>query len=271
MGVISPPPTWESLEFIRPTFSFSSSSSFSSPSSFLNCELQISVGTARTEPRASDFSDVSLAAWLRALFLGGSLHLDVTWVTRLVAAVLRARFRSCDPFWSYHGGTCSGALRSWFRSQDFTSVRPWVWRHPVASVGVDLSVRPGPKMLEPLNLSVLLNTMFGRAGGLGFRKDIPNVAGMRSTPFLSLIKNTRSWILSSPVAATGWVPRSVRVLTLVFLRLLVLLLARGGAGMSDSGSTSLGRSFYLFLLFKGDLLHSLVLFMLSMTSWSSGQ
>lgn len=35
--------------------------------------------------------------WLRALFLGGSLHLDITWVTRLVAAVLRARFRSCDP------------------------------------------------------------------------------------------------------------------------------------------------------------------------------
>ena len=81
---------------------------------------------------------------------GGSLHLDVTWVTRLVAAVLRARFRSCDPSWSNHGGTCSGALRSWFRSHDFTSVRPWVWRHPVASVEVDLSVRPGPKMLEPL-------------------------------------------------------------------------------------------------------------------------
>ena len=60
--------------------------------------------------------------WLRALFLGGSLHLDVAWVTRLAAAVLRARFRSCDPSWSNHGGTCSGALRSWFRSHDFTSV-----------------------------------------------------------------------------------------------------------------------------------------------------
>ncbi|CAL1171905.1 unnamed protein product, partial [Cladocopium goreaui] len=75
--------------------------------------------------------------WLRALFLGGSLHLDVAWVTRLAAAAS----------WSNHGGTCSGALRSWFRSHDFTSVRPWVWRHPVASVEVDLSVRPGPKML----------------------------------------------------------------------------------------------------------------------------
>ena len=38
--------------------------------------------------------------WLHALFLRGSLHLDVTWVTRLVAAVLRARFRSCDPPYS---------------------------------------------------------------------------------------------------------------------------------------------------------------------------
>ena len=35
--------------------------------------------------------------WLRALFLGGKLHLDVVWVTRLVAAVLRARFRSGNP------------------------------------------------------------------------------------------------------------------------------------------------------------------------------
>ncbi len=32
--------------------------------------------------------------WLRALFLGGNLHLDVVWVTRLVAAVLRFRLRS---------------------------------------------------------------------------------------------------------------------------------------------------------------------------------
>ena len=58
-------------------------------------------------------------------------------------------------------------------------------------------------------LSVLLNTMFGKAGGFGFGKNIPNVAGMRSTPFLSLIKTfflwmskTLSWILCSPSAAT---------------------------------------------------------------------
>ena len=62
--------------------------------------------------------------WLRALFLGGNLHLDVVWVTRLVAAVLCDRFRSRPPSWSNHGGACSGALRSWFQSRGFNLVRP---------------------------------------------------------------------------------------------------------------------------------------------------
>ena len=39
---------------------------------------------------------------------------------------------------------------------------------------------------------------------------------------------------------SGWVLRSVRVLTLIFALLLALLLARGGAGMSGSGGTSFG-------------------------------
>ena len=67
--------------------------------------------------------------WLRALFLGGSLHLDIAWVTRLVAAVLRPSLglaSSCcfcrgGPFcssWSQNAGAsyrscstqCSGRL-----------------------------------------------------------------------------------------------------------------------------------------------------------------
>ena len=146
--------------------------------------------------------------WLRALFLGGGLHLDVAWVTRLVAAVLRARFRSCDPSWSNHGGTCSGALRSWFRSHYFTSVRPWVWRHPVASVEVDLSVRPGPKMLEPLIGLAQHNVREGWGAWVWKKYSQCGRHEVQSLPvsdqtFPSLdIKNTRSWILSSPVAAT---------------------------------------------------------------------
>ena len=119
-------------------------------------------------------------------------------------------------------------------------------------------------------LSVLLNTMFGKAGGLGFGKNILHVAGMRWSPFLSLIKFFLLWISrtlvrgSCPVPSlprSDWVPRSVRVLTLVFLRRLVLLLARGGAGALDSGSTSLGSVRTVLVLF---LLNRLVLFLLDL-------
>ena len=119
-------------------------------------------------------------------------------------------------------------------------------------------------------LSVLLNTMFGKAGGLGFGKNILNVAGMRSSPFLSLIKLFLLWISrtlvrgSCPVPSlprSDWVPRSVRVLTLAFLRRLVLLLARGGAGALDSGSTSLGSVRTVLVL---SLLTRLVLILLDL-------
>ena len=145
--------------------------------------------------------------WLRALFLRGNLHLDVPWVTRLVAAVLRARFRSRDLSWSNHGGTCSGASRSWFRSHDFTSVRPWVWRHPVA-VEVNLSVLPGPTMLEPLIGLVQHNVREGWMAWVWKTYSECGRHGVQSLPvsdqdFLSLdVENIRSWILSSPVAAT---------------------------------------------------------------------
>ena len=146
------------------------------------------------------------------------------------------------------GGTCSGALRSWFRSHDFRSVRPWVWRHPVASVEVDLSVRPGPKMLEPLIGLAQHNVREGWRAWVWKKYsrmwqawgEVPSCLwsnfsffGYQEHSFVDLVR-------SQSLPRSDWVPRSVRVLTLVFLRRLVLLLARGGAGALDSGSTSLG-------------------------------
>ena len=104
----------------------------------------------------------------------------------------------------------------------------------------------------------------------GVWKNILNVAGMRSSPFLSLIKLFLLWISrtlvrgSCPVPSlprSDWVPRSVRELTLAFLRRLVLLLARGGAGALDSGSTSLGSVRTVLVL---SLLNRLVLFLLDL-------
>ena len=51
LSCCSAPARWGSADFIRVVFSSSSFSSF-----FLNCHLQISVGTAGPQPRAPDFS-----------------------------------------------------------------------------------------------------------------------------------------------------------------------------------------------------------------------
>ena len=72
--------------------------------------------------------------WLRALFLGGNLHLDVVWVTRLVAAVLRFRLRSgALPSWVGKRGSCAACLRRWMSDKGFVERRPWVWFHGVCS------------------------------------------------------------------------------------------------------------------------------------------
>ena len=65
----------------------------------------------------------------------------------------------------------------------------------------------------------------------------------------------------SSLPRSGWVLRSVRVLTLVFVRLLVLLLVPGGAGMANSGSTSLGSVRTVLVL---SLLNRLVLILLDL-------
>ena len=197
-----------------------------------------------------------------------SWEVACTWVTRLVAAVLRARFRSCDPSWSNHGGTCSGALRSWFHSHDFMSVRPWVWRHPVPSVEVDLSVRPGPKMLEALIVLAQHNVREGWRAWVWKKYSQCGRHEVQSLPvsdqtFPSLdIKNTHSWILSSPVAATvrlgatfspgtySRIPSSSRSSACPW-----------GCGALDSGSTSRGSVRTVLVLF---LLNRLVLFLLDL-------
>ena len=82
--------------------------------------------------------------WLRALFLGGSLHLDIAWVTRLVAAVLRPSLglaSSCcfcrgGPFcssWSQNAGAsyrscstqCSGRLEGLGLEKIFSMWQAW--------------------------------------------------------------------------------------------------------------------------------------------------
>ena len=72
------------------------------------------------------------------------MRLDVVWVTRLVASVLRYRLRRVSPpLWGRKPGTCAGAFRRWLQHKGFEEVRdcPWVWVHAYAGVTVDLACR----------------------------------------------------------------------------------------------------------------------------------
>ena len=90
--------------------------------------------------------------WLRCLFLGGNLHLDVVWATRLLSAVFRYHLtKGSGPVWSRHSGTASNALRSWMKAKGFSEVRPWVWQHAFAAVTVDASLSPSRHTLPSLS------------------------------------------------------------------------------------------------------------------------
>ena len=94
--------------------------------------------------------------WLRCLSLGGNLHLDIVWATRLLSAVFRYHLsKGSGPVWSRHSGTASNALRSWMKAKGFSGVRPWVWHHAFAAVTVDASL-PLPVTLCCLCLVLLV-------------------------------------------------------------------------------------------------------------------
>ena len=149
--------------------------------------------------------------WLRALFLGGNLHLDVTWVTRLLSAILRFRLtKRCGPLWSHAVGTPAHALRSWMSAKGFAEVagRPWVWHHSVAQVTVDVSVQPSVHTLASLSGVAAHNCRAGwRAWiasqwSLSKRHEVAALPALTPVVFRSLkIEDTRSWILSSAEAA----------------------------------------------------------------------
>ena len=148
--------------------------------------------------------------WLRALFLGGNLHLDVVWVTRLVSAVLRFRLsQSRGPVWSMKTGSCAHALRSWMSSKNFTETRPWVWHHVGANVTVDLAVQPTSVNVGPLIGLASHNCRQGWRSWV-FQKWLESGRReLRFLPVLSqesfrriLLDDTRAWLLSAAPAAT---------------------------------------------------------------------
>lgn len=148
--------------------------------------------------------------WLRSLFLGGNLHLDVTWATRLLSAVFRFRLsKSRCPSWSWASGTASNALRSWMKSKGFVEVagRPWVWRHAFAAV-TDASVNPSRQNPDTLTGAAghacrqgWRAWVFQKWGASG-RHEVAALPELTSEVFRSIrLDDVRSWVLSSPAAA----------------------------------------------------------------------
>ena len=148
--------------------------------------------------------------WIRALFLGGNLHLDVVWVTRLVAAILRFRLRSgALPSWSGKRGSCAACLRQWMAVKGFTELHPWAWFHEYAHVKVDLAGRVtaqsvGSRVgLRQHNIRQGWRAwIFQRWLGSG-RHELLRLPQLSCEDFRSLeLDNTRKWILSAAPAAS---------------------------------------------------------------------
>ena len=148
--------------------------------------------------------------WLRALFLGGNLHLDITWATRLLAAVLRFRLsKSHGPGWSMSTGTCAHALRCWMKSKNFAEVRPWVWFHSGANVYVDVSCQPSSVTASSLIGLAAHNCRQGWRSWVfqkwleSGRHELNSLPPLNQESFRSIsVEDTRTWLLSAAPAAT---------------------------------------------------------------------
>lgn len=148
--------------------------------------------------------------WLRALFLGGNSHLDIAWVTRLIAGVFRYRLaKGRPPSWTLGLGTCAHSLRSWMKSRGFTVSGPWKWSHAVAGVTVDLSVQFSVQTLQSFIGLACHNARQGWRAWVferwlnSNRHELRNL-GLSVQTFRTVnLEDTRAWILSgAPAAAT---------------------------------------------------------------------
>ena len=72
------------------------------------------------------------------------MRLDVVWVTRLVASVLRYRLRRVSPpLWGHKPGTCAGLSVAGFNAKVLRKFATVLgsWVHTYAGVTVDLACR----------------------------------------------------------------------------------------------------------------------------------
>ena len=143
--------------------------------------------------------------WLRSLFFGGNLHLDVTWCTRLVAGLLRGS-PSFMPRWSLRHGTVAHTLHRWLCRVGWSLVSPWKWFHPYSDVSLDLSpclnpsLVPGCIGLAQHNIRTAWRAHMFKKWSESSRHEVHALSPSRDT-FLSIDWDaTRAFALSSASA-----------------------------------------------------------------------
>ena len=176
-----------------------------------NTQLSISADSSADATLVPAQAALHNAATLRSLFLGGNLHLNIVWATRLLSAICRFHLsKGRLPVWTLASGTASKSLRTWMKDKGFAEHghRPWVWSHSGAEVVVDLSPLPQRESLKNVIGAASYACrqgwrawIFGKWLSSG-RHDVSALPPLSASTFRALrVDDVRSWICSSAPAA----------------------------------------------------------------------
>ena len=75
--------------------------------------------------------------WLRSVLWGGNTHPDIVCATRLLGTLLRMRLQGLLS-WSSVPGHPVFVFHKWLLSRGWNLIRPWVWRHDLTRIRLDL-------------------------------------------------------------------------------------------------------------------------------------
>ncbi|CAL1138292.1 unnamed protein product [Cladocopium goreaui] len=147
--------------------------------------------------------------WLRAMLLGGNVHLDITWITRLVGSLIRGSVRY-RPRWSLRPGTVASCLHGWLIDRGWRLVREWVWEHDFAAVALDLfpprvlpSLLPGLAGVAQHNLRQGWRAWCFQKWANSGRHEVQQLEEATSAIFRNLnFQDIRDWALSNGTASS---------------------------------------------------------------------
>ena len=140
---------------------------------------------------------------------GGNVHLDITWITRLVGSLIRGSVRY-RPRWSLRPGTVASCLHGWLIDRGWRLVREWVWEHDFAAVALDLfsprvlpSLLPGLAGVAQHNLRQGWRAWCFQKWANSGRHEVQQLEEATSAIFRNLnFQDIRDWALSNGTASS---------------------------------------------------------------------